>query len=334
MFEIKKASRKRAKLRMAIDGAPGSGKTFTAIAVGTALGKTVVIDSERGSAELYSDAFNYDHLNLPSFEPETYANAIKYAEQAGYEVIVIDSLSHAWFGTGGVLEQVEKAGKREGGGNFAGWKTGTKMQNSLLDTILGSGCHIIATMRSKFEYVQEKDDRGKTVIRKVGLKPIQRDDIEFEFTLYGSMSHEHELVVQKTRISSLVDAVLLKPGADLAKQLLTWLNSGDEPAAANEHHAVVLATALADQPVDAMDAHNWVDVLTKQCAAVHIPQKFLNAYIKKRGGAESLTENQYLDAIAFMSNAADKMAEKYGDTYTADQVLDADVKAIFVELDK
>jgi len=238
MFE--KATKKKAKLRMAIDGPSGSGKTYTALIAANALangGKIAVIDTERGSASLYSDHFNFDVCELHEFSPAKYVEAIEAAEGAGYAVIVIDSLSHAWEGEGGALDMVEDARRRQKVDNsFTAWKDVTPLHRKLVDAMLQSPAHIIATMRSKTEYVLEQIERqGRTVSvpKKIGMAPIQRQGMEYEFTIVGDMDLDHTLVISKSRMENLADKVENKPGDKFFKQILDWLDSGEGPAPAS-----------------------------------------------------------------------------------------------------
>jgi hypothetical protein len=225
---FKLATKKQSRLRLGLIGPAGSGKTYSALAIASHLGKRVaVIDTERGSASLYSDAFTFDVCELESFEPTRYVDAIQAADRAKYDVIVIDSLSHAWSGKGGALEQVDLVAKRSrSGSSFNAWREVTPMHNALVDAILQARCHVIVTMRSKTEYVLETNDKGKQVPRKVGMAPIQRDGMEYEFTVVGDLDLDHNLVVTKTRCSKLDGAVVHRPGEQLASTLLEWLNTG------------------------------------------------------------------------------------------------------------
>jgi len=220
-----------------LGGPSGSGKSFTALRLASALlpqaGRVAVLDSEHGSAELYAGArnpdggvFDFDVIRLDelhgSFDPRNYVAALGAAARGAYPVVVIDSLSHAWSGEGGVLEQVDRAADRMKGNKFAGWKVGTPMQNRLIDSILSYPGHVLVTMRSKMEYVQEKEG-DRVVIRKIGLAPIQRDGIEYEFSLFAELEQGGErCIVTKTRCSDFVDAVESKPGASFALRLLAW----------------------------------------------------------------------------------------------------------------
>lgn len=221
------AKKYQSRLRLGLAGPTGSGKTYSALAIASGLGaKIALIDTEHASASLYADRFAFDTLNLSDFDPRNYMEAITAAE--GYDVLVIDSLSHAWAGKGGALEMVDKARARSQSNNsFTAWKDITPLQNRLVDAILGAPMHVIATLRSKTEYVIETVN-GKAQPRKIGLAPVQRDSIEYEFTVFGEMNAEHQLVVTKSRLAELSDQVIDRPGAPLAAQLLAWLSG--EPA--------------------------------------------------------------------------------------------------------
>lgn len=233
---FQKAVKEQSKGRMGIIGPSGCGKTYTMLQVLTSMaelaggGRIAVIDSEHGSASKYADLFDFDTLILDSFHPQNYIDAIKAAGDAGYFALGIDSLSHAWAGTDGALELVDKAAARSRSGNtYTAWREVTPLHNKLIEAILSSPCHLVATMRAKTEYVQEKDGNGKTVIRKVGLAPVQRDGMEYEFDVTADMDWEHNFIVSKTRCSALDGAVIRKPGRELAEAFYRWLTSGAAP---------------------------------------------------------------------------------------------------------
>lgn len=229
---FKRASKAQLKLRMALIGPAGSGKTYSALNIGQHLGeKIAVVDTEHGSASKYAGLFAFDVLELESFHPQMYIDAISAAEQAGYDVLIIDSLSHAWMGKDGALELVDRAAKRSPSGNsFAAWRDVTPLHNKLIEAMLAAKLHLIVTMRSKMEYVQDKDDKGRTVIRKVGLQPVQRDGLEYEFDVVADMDTDNNFVVGKTRCPALAGAVVARPGKEVADTLLAWLTDGVPPA--------------------------------------------------------------------------------------------------------
>ena len=227
-----KAQKRDSKLRLSIAGPAGSGKTWTALTLATGLagqGSIALIDTERGSASKYADVFSFDVLELDSFHPDKFVQGIKEAEQAGYAVLVIDSLSHAWNGTGGLLEIVENIARRKNSPNtFTAWKDATPIQNRLIEAITSAKLHIIVTMRSKQEYVIESVN-GKSVPRKVGMAPIQRDGFEYEFDVAVDMDIDNTMIVQKSRCPALSGAVIAKPDSKVADILKAWLHS-DIPA--------------------------------------------------------------------------------------------------------
>lgn len=215
-------------LRMAIVGPSGSGKTYTALKLATEMPyeRIGIIDTEFKSSHRYAQTFQkrFFMVELDDCSPKNYIAALKAAEEANLEVLIIDSLSHAWIGKGGILEQVDEVAKRKNSSNsFAAWKDVTPEHNKLINAILKSPMHIIATLRSKTEYIVEADSKGKVVPRKVGLAPIQRDGVEFEFDIVGEMTAEHELVITKSRCPELSDQVIKHPGAETAQLLHQWV---------------------------------------------------------------------------------------------------------------
>lgn len=225
---FQKAVKHEAKLRLAIAGPSGSGKTYTSLAIATALangGKVALVDTEHGSASKYADLFDFDVMELAApFHPDRFCEAIREAGRAGYSVLVLDSLTHAWSGAGGLLEIVDSIAVRMKTTNtFAAWKDATPIQNRLVEAIVAASLHIIATMRSKQDYVLTQDDRGKSTIRKVGMAPQQREGFEYEFDVFMDMDMDNTGIVQKTRCPDLTGGVFKKPGADVADILARWL---------------------------------------------------------------------------------------------------------------
>jgi hypothetical protein len=229
---FKPATKHDAKLRLAICGPAGAGKTYSLLSLATALGgKIAVVDTEHGSASKYADIFAFDVVEPDTFDPRDLVKAITAAADAGYASIIIDSLSHYWMGKGGELEMVDQAGKRAQGNSFAGWKTVTPHHNALVDTIIAAPIHVLVSMRTKTEWVIEKDDRGKSIPRKIGLAPVMRDGIEFEFDVCGDIDQDNNLTITKSRCSALANQVINRPGEAMAKVLKGWLTgSGPAPA--------------------------------------------------------------------------------------------------------
>ncbi len=232
--QFTKATKTKRKARIALLGATGAGKTYTALEIARGLvgpdGRIAVIDTEHGSASLYSDRHGFDVLELQSFAPERYIEAVKAAGAAGYDALIIDSWSHAWAGKDGVLEFVDAQAKRSQSGNkYNAWGDATPKQNDMVETILTSPCHVIATMRSKMAHVQEKNERtGKTEIRKVGMQPIQRDGVEYEFDIVADMTLDNDLVVSKTRYSAMRGRIVRQPTPELGEEIAAWLDDGAE----------------------------------------------------------------------------------------------------------
>ena len=225
MAGFKKATKAAAKLRAAFFGPSGAGKTFSALRVGTGLGGPIaVIDTERGSASKYSDRFDFDVLELRDLTIEGYVAAIHEAGEAGYAVLVIDSLSHGWQS---LCEEVEKLAKAKYRGNtWSAWSEGTPLQRKLVAAILGFPGHVIGTMRSKTEWTTVDDGRGKKTPQRVGLAPEQGKGVEYEFDLLVEISTDHIANVIKDRTGKFQDKLLEKPGEDFGRQLAAWLADG------------------------------------------------------------------------------------------------------------
>lgn len=225
---FRSATKEQAKARIALTGPTGSGKTYTALVIGTRLADRVaVIDTEHGSASKYADEFTFDTLQFTTFEPTALTDALAVAAHGAYEVVIVDSLSHFWSGAGGMLEQVDNAARRAGAGNsFGGWKDVRPMERAMIEALLAYPGHVIVTMRTKTDYVVETDERGRKVPRKVGLKPEQREGIEYEFDIVGDLDYENVLVISKSRAKPLSGLVIRKPGVEFADSVLAWLNAG------------------------------------------------------------------------------------------------------------
>lgn len=245
--QFQKATKKKGRLRMGLVGPSGSGKTFTALRVLRAMlgpdARIAVIDSERGSASKYAGIkvgeveLTFDVLELESFAPAKYIEAIEAAGAAGYDGLIIDSLSHAWAGAGGALEMVDNAVAKHKGNKFSAWRDVTPVHNQLVDTILRSKCHVIATMRTKTEWVVEDNEQGKKQPRKIGLQPVQREGLEYEFDVVGDLD-DAKYLVTKTRVPALKGQLIREPGEDLARILRDWLTDGvDAPEPQREASA-------------------------------------------------------------------------------------------------
>jgi len=232
-MEFKKAVKYDAKLRLALCGPAGSGKTYSLLSIATELGGPIAyVDTEHGSASKYADLFQFDVIEPDVFDPRELIKLIKQAIEAGYRVVCIDSLSHYWMGKGGELDMVDSAAKRSQSGNsFTAWKHVTPVHNELVDTIIAAQIHVLVSMRTKTEWVVEKDERtGKSAPRKIGLAPVMRDGIEFEFDVCGDLDQENTLTVTKSRCPALAGKVINRPGKDMALVLKKWLSGAPAQA--------------------------------------------------------------------------------------------------------
>lgn len=218
---FKKATKAQAKARLLFSGASGSGKTTAALTVASELGsKIAFIDTEAGSASLYADRFNFDVLEMgPPYSPERFTEAIEAAEQAGYDVVIIDSITHEWSGPGGCLDIKTKMGDR-----FQDWAKVTPRHDRFIQSMMRSRAHIIATVRAKQGY--SMDEKGK--VQKSGMDPQQRDGIDFEFTVCWNINAQHMAEAQKDR-TRLFDGKPEVITAETGKRLKDWLTAGKEP---------------------------------------------------------------------------------------------------------
>ena len=235
MSSFTPATRTSTKARVALCGPSGSGKTWTALTLAHALGDRIaVIDTERGSASKYAgvNGWKFDTVAPGSFAPDALTALLAEAGQEGFDVLVLDSWSHYWMGVDGMLEQVDRRARN--GNNFSGWKEVRPDERRMIDALISYPGHVIATLRVKTEYVIEENDRGKKVPRKIGLKPEQREGIEYEFDLVGDMDHDNNLTVSKSRIPALTRAVIPQPDGDLGKTIRSWLEDGESVPDARE----------------------------------------------------------------------------------------------------
>lgn len=280
MGVFQKAIRQAAKLRLALSGPSGSGKTYSALLIASGIvpmDKIAVIDTESDSANLYANLGEYSTLTMePPYTPQKYIDAIKAAEAEGFELIIVDSLSHAWNGEGGLLDQQGKATDSKYKGNsWAAWREITPLYNHLVETILHSKCHIIATMRAKTEYMQD-DSGGRKRIVKVGAAPVQRDGIEYEFTVVFDLSLDHVAAVSKDR-TRIFDGQYFAPNPEVGKALKGWLEGGD--AAGSTGNVVPQDVTTVKQQLDKADIHGLLEYIWR--VGGWSPQE-LPGYVSKR----------------------------------------------------
>lgn len=279
---FQKAVKTKSKLRLALAGLAGAGKSKSGLKIASAIsalmrkhghgeGRIAAIDSEKGSLSLYADQHDFDVIELESFSPLTYVEHLKLAAREGYDIILVDSLSHAWAGKDGALDKKDQAAER-GGNSWTAWRDITPMHNALVDTMLNSPAHIIATMRQKMEYVQETNAKGKVEIRKVGLQSIQREGMEYEFTLVGDINLDHVMKISKSRCDGYIDVgqQFEKPGEAFAERVYAWLMNGADSKPARKPEPV--AAQPSNDPVgEAIDA-SFADYLAQLDKATSLPE--------------------------------------------------------------
>lgn len=254
-----KATRERINIRLALCGPTGSGKTYTALGVASTIAKKMgsrvaVIDTENRSADRYADVFDFDRVVLSQFAPESYEQMIHAAASAKYGVLVIDSFSHAWDGPDGMLERVDQiAAQSRSGNTFQAWGKATPVFRALIQTLLNFPGHLIVTMRTKMEYVLEDDAHGKKIPKKVGMAPIMRAGVEYEFDVCADMDLDHTMVITKSRCFALANKVMSKPGPAFAESLFTWANQGEVPAPPKIVYTTPAATT-SSTPADTPNA--------------------------------------------------------------------------------
>lgn len=279
---FKKATKAQAKLRAAIFGPSGAGKTFSGLRIAEGMagdGRIGVIDSERMTASKYSDRFDFDVLELDDTSVNGYIEAIQMAADEGFAVLIIDSLSHAWQQ---LLDEIDKLAKAKYRGNtWSAWSEGTPLQRKLIDAILRFPGHIIATMRSKTEW-QTTNENGKSRPVRVGLAPEQGKGVEYEFDLLIEISTEHIANVIKDRTGKFQDKLIDKPGEDFGRELAKWLDDG---------------VPAAKPPLKSGDVEDAASIMTKASKAI---AKAKNAQdieklatgIKRRLAEGALTQDQ------------------------------------------
>jgi GTPase SAR1 family protein len=232
-FAPRKAEKKRVKLKMAVQGPSGSGKTWGALALAKNLwpeAKICAIDTENESASLYADKFTFDTIPLgPPFTTARYVECIDASVKAGYDVLIIDTITAQWDGSGGILQRKNEMDMR-GGNSFTNWSSFTPEHEAFKQIMLQAPIHVIATMRSKQDYILQANDKGKQMPKKVGMAPIQRDQIDYEFTIVFDVQMDHKAVSSKDRTGLFNDKVVDLADPMTADAIRGWLESGVEVA--------------------------------------------------------------------------------------------------------
>lgn len=234
MFQ--KGQRTKVKLKVAISGPSGSGKTYSGLLIAKGLGgKIALLDTENGSGSLYAglpEMPEYDVLEMHApFLTNKYVQAINAAVKEGYNVLVIDSITHQWAGEGGIIDRKDKEQMAKPSANsYTLWAKYTPEHEQFKQAIVQAQIHIIATVRSKQDYILTENEKGKQAPKKVGMAPVQRDAVEYEFTTVFDMSMEHYATVSKDR-THLFDGEAFRPDVTTGEKLLAWMSSAaDAPA--------------------------------------------------------------------------------------------------------
>jgi len=228
-MKLRQATRQKAKIRLGLSAVSGGGKTYSAILIAKGLAngdlsKVAIIDTENGSADLYAHLGPYNVLTLQApYTPERYIECIKTCEEAGMNVIIIDSITHEWSGKGGILETHSSMT----GNSFTNWATLTPRHQKFIDSILQSSCHMITTVRRKQDYDMSKDSNGKMKVEKAGLKEETRDGFEYELTANIELDIKHNATALKDRTGLFMDKPHFIPSEETGKMLLDWCELGE-----------------------------------------------------------------------------------------------------------
>jgi AAA domain len=279
-IQIRKAERVKSKLRLGLAGPSGSGKTMSALKVAKGIGGPVcLIDTERGSGDLYANLYDYSVISLePPFKPDVLIEAIHAAEKAGFNVIIIDSLSHFWSDEGGILDQADKM-QNSGKNRFTLWADLTPQHRRLVNAMLNSPKHIIGTMRSKQEYAMETDDKGKASVKKLGLAPVQREGMEYEFTVFFDISQDHYAKTTKDRTNMFGNEVFImdeQTGIRLSK----WLDEGRTDTLAMKREILGQLERLEiPVPTDKTEAREFIGHAIKKLTGIDLNDENLMSIV-------------------------------------------------------
>jgi hypothetical protein len=219
-FTFEPATKAGSKARIALCGPPGSGKTWTALTIARAFGDNVfLVDTERGSARKYADVFAFRHLTFDTFDPADLTRAVLAAGDQGADVLIVDTWSPFWGGTGGMLDQV---GRRNT--SFEGWKDLRPVERTMIDALCGAPFHVVVNLRVKVDYIVQPNSKGKMEPKRVGLKPEQRDGVEYEFDIVADLDDAGQSCrISKTRCPELADASFSRPTEELGYTVMGWL---------------------------------------------------------------------------------------------------------------
>ena len=249
---FQKATREKSKLRLALAGPSGAGKTLSALLLAYGItndwSKIALIDTEHGRAKFYASRsdfgtgeFLYQEMTAP-YSPDKYIDMVKEGAEAVGEdgVVIVDSFSHAWDNEGGVLDIKSSIAQRQGKNDYTAWDEAGKIQNNLVNSILSVNCHTIVTMRAKMAYAMEQNDKGKMMPVKLGLAPVQRENTEYEFDIVLNIARNH--VASASKDTTFLDTWSGVITSELGKSLKEWLDDGVEPETCEDCKKKILPT--------------------------------------------------------------------------------------------
>lgn len=239
---FQEANREQNLLRLALEGMPGAGKTWTSLVFAQRLaehyaaewtqrglrGGIAVIDAEHGRSKRYagmkptpaSNALSFAVTVLTDFSPSNYTAKIEEAGRAGFCVLVVDSFSHEWAGRGGMLSLKDAQPAKKA---YTGWGEINPLHDRVIDAILGSPCHVICTMRAKVKHIITEDNKPQ----KIGVGAVQRPGTEYEFEIYGTLDRSHILTISKSMCPAIDGAIIPQPRADFMDTVIQWLETGE-----------------------------------------------------------------------------------------------------------
>lgn len=251
MIIFEPVTRAKSKARIALTGPSGNGKTLSALYLAFGItgdwSKIALIDTEHERGRFYANredfktgSFLYSSMT-PPYDPDKYIDYVQSAAQAVGEdgVVIVDSFSHAWDNTGGVLDIKSQIAQQRGKNDYTAWDEAGKIQNNLVNTILSVNCHTIVTMRAKMAYAMEVNERGKTVPVKIGLAPVQRENTEYEFDIVFQLDRQHTATLSKD--TTFLDSWSGVITPELGKQLGEWLSQGVEPPRCSDCGRVIMS---------------------------------------------------------------------------------------------
>jgi AAA domain len=286
-MQLQQAERKKAFIKMALQSCSGGGKTYSSLLLAYGLcnnwQKIAVIDAENNSASLYAHLGAYNVLNLePPFSPERYIQAIQTCVKAEMEVIIVDGISPEW---DYIIEEHSKLS----GNSFTNWGKFTPRHNAFIQQMLQAKAHIIATIRTKQDYVLNEKN-GKMIPEKVGLKGVMRDSTDYEFTLVFDLDVKHYATASKDRTSLFMDVPAFQISQETGKMLAVWCSQGKAPVKDRED-----TFAQTDSLLEQIYACQDVDTLKELYMS-------LNTTIQKEYNADFSTRKSQLSTLPTFSN--------------------------------